>query len=65
MRSMARLERLTPDLGSYPDLVVVYTATARGRMFSSRQRAGQEGDAPAPVVAEAEIYGAQTVSADG
>jgi hypothetical protein len=34
-------------------------------MFSSRQRAGQEGDAPVPVVAEAEIYGARPASVDG
>ena len=41
------------------------TATARGRMFSSRQRAGQAGDAPAPVVGEAEIYGPQPAALDG
>jgi hypothetical protein len=33
------------------------TTTARGQMFSSRRRAGQAGDVPPPVVAEADIYG--------
>jgi hypothetical protein len=40
------------------------TAAARGQMFSSRHRAGREGDAPQPVVPEREIYGAQAVPAE-
>lgn len=33
------------------------TQTARGQMFSSRQRARRDGEVPAAVIAEAEIYG--------
>ena len=33
------------------------TQTARGQMFSSRARALRDGEVPAPVVAESELYG--------
>jgi hypothetical protein len=36
------------------------TQVARGQMFSSRRRAGQAGEAAAPVLDETEIYGAGT-----
>jgi hypothetical protein len=36
------------------------TQTARGQMFSSRRRAGQPGEPAAPVIAETELYGAES-----
>jgi hypothetical protein len=39
------------------------THVARGQMFSSRHRAGQDGEVAAPVVGETELYGSQTAPA--
>jgi Domain of unknown function (DUF4188) len=36
------------------------TQVARGQMFSSRRRAGQDGEVAAPVVGETELYGSET-----
>jgi hypothetical protein len=36
------------------------THVARGQMFSSRRRAGQDGEVAAPVVGETELYGSET-----
>ena len=40
------------------------TSVARGRMFLSRQRAGQGGEPPAPVLSETELYGAGAPASD-
>jgi Domain of unknown function (DUF4188) len=36
------------------------TRVARGQMFSSRRRAGQDGETAAPVIGEHELYGSET-----
>jgi hypothetical protein len=56
------IDAIYDDVGSSPGLsAFAPVREARGRMFSSRARSGQAGEAAVPVTSEAEIYGPEPV----
>jgi hypothetical protein len=59
------IDAIYDDLGAPVGLsTFAPTSVARGRMFSSRERAGQGGESPAPVLSETELYGADPAASD-
>jgi hypothetical protein len=60
------IDAIYDDVGASIGLASFAPATqARGRMFSSRERSGHAGEPAAPVVGEAELYGAAAPAGEG